>query len=219
MTVALHKASPKPPEITTDAWVSADWAEFARLLDEPSYEAGRFYYDAGKLRIEMAALGPAHAADNSILSNVVTLFGTLKTIGIKELTNASFIKKGLRGCQPDTAFYVGADLPQLPRDNAPIDADLYGSLQLVIEIGSTTFRDDIGSKRLLYEQFGVLEYWVVNVAEGEVLAFAMRDGGSARVEVSQVLPGLEMAMVEEALKRGKAEDDGAINRWLIEQFS
>ena len=47
----------------------------------------------------------------------------------------------------------------------------------------------------------------------------MRDGGSARVEVSQVLPGLEMVTVEEALKRGKAEDNGAINRWLIEQFS
>ena len=54
---------------------------------------------------------------------------------------------------------------------------MHGAPQLVIEIGSTTFRDDIGSKRLLYEQFGVLEYWVVNVAEGEVFAFAMRDGG------------------------------------------
>lgn len=43
--------------------------------------------------------------------------------------------------------------------------------------------------------------------------------GGARVEVSKALPGLEMAMVEEALTRGKAEDDGAINRWLIEQFS
>ena len=27
-----------------------------------------------------------------------------------------------------------------------------------------------------------------------------------------------MATVEEALKRGKAEEDGAINRWLIEQL-
>ncbi len=88
-----------------------------------------------------------------------------------------------------------------------------------MEIGSTTFRDDIGSKRLLYEQFGALEYWVVNVEKGEVFAFAMRDGGSARVVVSQVLPGLEMATVEAALKRGKTEDDGAINRWLIEQFN
>ncbi len=66
---------------------------------------------------------------------------------------------------------------------------------------------------------GTVEYWVVNVAEGEVFAFGMRDGGSARIEVSQVLPGLAMATVEEALKRGKTEEDGAINRWLIEQFS
>lgn len=218
MAIALTKSSTQPPEITTDAWVGASWATFAQLLDEPRFEAGRFYYDCGNLRIEMAALGPAHGADNSILSNVVTLFGTLKTIRVKGLTNTSFIKPGLRGCQPDVAFYVGAEFGELPRDNSPVDVDVYGAPQLVVEIGSTTFRDDIGSKRLLYEQFGALEYWVVNVEKGEVFAFAMRDGGSARVEVSQVLPGLEMATVEAALKRGKTEDDGAINRWLIEQF-
>lgn len=46
----------------------------------------------------------------------------------------------------------------------------------------------------------------------------MRDGGRARGEISQVLLGQEMATVEAALKRGKTEDDGAINRWLIELF-
>lgn len=37
--------------------------------------------------------------------------------------------------------------------------------------------------------------------------------------VSEVLPGLEIGVVEEALNRIQDEEDGAINRWLIEKFS
>lgn len=83
-----------------------------------------------------------------------------------KIIQKSFIKPSLRGCQPDLAFYVGAGFGELSRDNSPVDVDVYGAPQLVVEIGSTKFRDDIGSKRLLYEQFGALEYWVVNVVRG-----------------------------------------------------
>jgi len=33
------------------------------------------------------------------------------------------------------------------------------------------------------------------------------------------LPGLAIALVEEALQRSQTEDDGEINRWLIQVFS
>ena len=37
--------------------------------------------------------------------------------------------------------------------------------------------------------------------------------------VSEVLPGLDVRLVEEALNRSQNEEDGAIDRWLIEQFN
>ena len=74
-----------------------------------------------------------------------------------------------------------------------------------------------GHSRLnAYEWLGVAEYWVVNVAERRVIAFAVEGNRSGEVAVSGVLPGLEIALVEEALRRSETEDDTALMRWLME---
>jgi Uma2 family endonuclease len=210
-----------PPAIAlipfpVDTWVKGDWDDFLARVSDPAYEEGRFYYQDGYLRIEMAALEPAHAHDNSILSNVVTLYATLRGIRFREYTNCSFWKLGVKASQPDTAFYLGANVPFPPRSNQVVDVSLHGAPTLVIEIGSTSFKDDLGGKRLLYEQLGVLEYWVVDVAEAKVYAFEVNQGWSGRIQDSKVLPGLAIALVEETLNRSQTEDDGTVNRWLLD---
>ncbi|NEP19414.1 MAG: hypothetical protein F6J97_21405 [Leptolyngbya sp. SIO4C1] len=57
------------------------------------------------------------------------------------------------------------------------------------------------------------------MAAGQVIAFSIKAGRSGEIRTSQVLPGLMMDVVEAAPKRGQTEDDGAINRWLLEIFS
>ena len=96
--------------------------------------------------------------------------------------------------------------------------DTYGIPQLVIEVAASSLSEDLGSKRLLYERLDVDEYWVVNVATSDVIAFSVADGRSGEIRESTVLPGLKIKAVEEALRRSQSEDDGAINRWLIKQF-
>ncbi|MEE3719993.1 Uma2 family endonuclease [Tumidithrix elongata RA019] len=86
-------------------------------------------------------------------------------------------------------------------------------------MSSTTIQDDLGYKRLLYERLDVREYWVVDAHKAEVFAFAIADGGSGRITRSQVLEGLEISTVEEALQRSQSEDDGAIARWLLQTFN
>jgi hypothetical protein len=54
------------------------------------------------------------------------------------------------------------------------------------------------------------------VAERQAIAFAVEEGRSGEVAVSGVLPGLEVALVEEALRRSETEDDTALMRWLME---
>jgi Uma2 family endonuclease len=80
-------------------------------------------------------------------------------------------------------------------------------------------QDDLGYKRLLYERLGIPEYWVVNAQTSEVFAFTIADRRSGIVERSQVLEGLEIATVQEALKRSQTEDDGVIARWLLQTFT
>jgi len=205
--------------LTTDTWVRASWEEFLALADRLEQQKGRFYYDDGCMRIEMAAVGPIHGRDNSVVARTISLFATVKSIRIVEYTNTSFRKARVRECQPDSSFYIGADFRLPPRTNSPVDVNQYDPPTLVIKIASTTLSDDLGRKRLLYERLGVREYWVVDVSTNEAIAFEMLDGGSRQIQDSKVLEGLKIATVEEALRRSQTEDDGAINRWLLQTFS
>ncbi|MGB3613601.1 MAG: Uma2 family endonuclease [Elainellaceae cyanobacterium] len=200
----------------TDTWVKATWETFAATTDEPRYQEGREYFDNGYMRIEMAPLGAGHGRQNTVISQLVSIFGMVRNLRIAGFTNCSFYKAGALGCQPDIAFYVGADFQLPPQDNAPVDVTVFGPPTLAIEIGASSFRDDLGTKRLLYERLGVAEYWVVNVAEREVIAFAIANNRSGEIQTSEVLPGLELTLVEEALQRSQTEDDSTLMRWLVE---
>lgn len=212
---------PESQPFVTDTWVKASWDEFIALADQPESEPSRFYYDDGCMRIEMAAVGPIHGRGHSVVARAVSLFATVKTIRIVEYTNTSFRKAGVRECQPDSSFYIGAEFQLPPRTNSPVDVDLYDPPTLVIEVASTTLNDendDLGRKRLLYERLGVQEYWVVDGDGAAVIAFEVFDGGSRQIQTSTVLPGLAIATIEAALQRSQTEEDGAMNRWLLQTF-
>lgn len=212
-------AVPVTQNWVTDTWVKASWEEFVALADAPDLEKARFYYDTDSMRIETIPIGSGHGRDNTLLSQTVSLYGALKNIRMVGLTNSSFRKQGVWECQPDIAFYIGAAFRIPPKTSKPIDVGEYGVPDLVIEIASTTLSDDIGRKRLLYERLGIKEYWVVDGDRNEVMAFAVADGGSRQIRASQVLPGLEMALIEAALKRSQTQEDGEINRWLLQVFN
>lgn len=209
-----------PQNLTTDTWVRATWAEFLRLCDRAELEHARFYYDAGWMRIETMPVGSGHSQDNTLLSQAVSLFGMVKNIRLKGFTNGSFRRAGIRECQPDLAFYIDADIPNPfpPKTTEPIAVETYGAPSLVIEIAASTLNDDLGQKRLLYERLAVREYWVVDVQNAMITAFAIVDGGSRQITESQVLPGLVLSTVEEALRRSQTEDDTDVSRWLMQQF-
>lgn len=208
------------PDLVMDQWVKANWEEFITLSNNPIYaDTHRFYYDLDAMRIEMVPIGPWHGRDNSIVAKTISLFATLKNIRIVELTNTSFQKTGVRECQPDSSFYIGSTFQLPPRNNSPVNLNESDPPSLAVEIGSTSLSDDLGAKRLLYERLGIKEYWVVNVAAGQVIAFEIIDGRSGQIQVSRVLEGLQISLVEEALRRSQTQDDGEINRWLIQVFS
>ncbi|MCU0544489.1 MAG: Uma2 family endonuclease [Oscillatoriaceae cyanobacterium Prado104] len=206
--------------LETDVWVRATWEEFLAFAGNSACEKGKFYYYEEQMRVEMSPVGPSHGRQNSIIPYAVILFATFGNIQVVQFANTSFRKAGLREFQPDLAYYIGSGLRVPPDDNnSPINLDLYDPPSLVVEIGASSFNDDLGVKRLLYEQAGIREYWVNNANRRSLVAFVINNEGSGRIHQSQVLPGLEIAVVEEALHRSQTEDDAAINRWLIQTFS
>jgi hypothetical protein len=60
---------------------------------------------------------------------------------------------------------------------------------------------------------------VVDVRQSKVIAFEISEERSGQIRGSKVLPGLLMDVVEEALKRSQTEDDGTVNRWLLQTFT
>ena len=223
-------AKTQPPTKTTppsNTWINATWEEFVAIADDPAHEKATCYYYDNQMRIETMGVGPDHAVDNGILHTAIVLYCTLKSIALRGLINASYRKSGSQEAQPDASYYVNENALLVPQGNTIIDLETYPAPDLVIEVSATSLNDDLGVKRLLYEELGVREYWVVNVETAQILAFKILVSeatspeyrGSQRITHSNVLPGLKIATFETALAARKTQDDSQIMATLMTEFS
>jgi len=202
----------------TDSWVLATWDEYINQLNDPIYQQAKGYYYKGHMRIEMSPVSFDHAQDHIIIIFAVNLFVALKQIPATGLDTATFRKIGVRECQPDVAYYLGENAKAIPSGTGIVNLDQYPAPNLVIEIARSSLLDDLGTKRSLYEELGVNEYWVVDVQKAQLLAYSMTNQGSQRIQVSQVLPGLEVAVLEEALQRSRQTNQAEVGAWLLSRF-
>jgi len=164
-------------------------------------------------------VGANHATINLIISLLVELYCIVRGIPFRGLTNASYRKAGLRECQPDSSFYLGASVNTSPTGREIANLDNYSPPDLVIEIADSSLADDLGMKRLLYEEIQVREYWVVDVSSLEIFAFAIEQNmGSRRVRQSEVLQGLAMSAIAEALHKSQELDHAKLGQWWIEKI-
>lgn len=205
-------------KIATDNWVKATWEEYIQIVENPEYEKARCYYYNGELRIEMSALGHDHGCDNTIAALAVNLFCIIRGIPVKVITNTSYRKTNLREAQPDVSCYIGDNAQVVPWGTSIINLDNYPPPDLAIEVASTSLLDDLGQKRLLYEDLNVKEYWIVDVENVRIIAFSIADGGSKRITSSGVLPGLQMSVLEEALQLSRTQDQSQVGAWLMAGF-
>ena len=211
----MNKTQTKPP---TDTWITAAWQEYIQTIEDPSYEKAKTYYNNGKFRIEMSPLGNDHGTDHMIITTTVNLFGMAKNIKVDGKDNCTYRKTGFREAQPDASFYIGENANVVPRKTSIINLDIYPPPNLVIEVANTSLADDKGEKRLLYEAMNVSEYWIVDVQKVEIIAFTIANGGSQRINQSQVLPGLAISLLEEALQRTSQENQTLVYTCLFSQF-
>lgn len=205
-------------QVPTDIWVKASWEEYLEAIATPTYEKAKSYYHDGRFRIEMSPVGNPHARDHAIIIHAVVLHAGLKGIDLNSFDNCTYRKAGDSEAQPDASFYIGNQANAIPGDTAIVDLDRYPAPTLAIEVAYTSLADDKGEKRLLYESLGVWEYWIVDVQNVQVIAFAVENQGSRRIRQSQVLPGLEMAMLEAAFQRCRQTNHAQVGAWLLQQW-
>jgi Uma2 family endonuclease len=202
----------------TNAWIKSDWENYITAIDSPEHEKHQGYYYNGYMRIEDMPTGADHASDNGLIYLAITLFCMVKGIPLQGLIGCSYRKTGIRECQPDISYYIGDRANLSPTGKSVVNLDEQAIPNLVIEISNTTLEDDLGAKRLLYEEMGVAEYWVVDVQNSQVYAFTTIDRGSKRIDTSLVLPELSIATITEALNLSKEQDQSQIGKWLMTEF-
>jgi Uma2 family endonuclease len=205
-------------QITLDTWIPAKWEDFLQIIDDPTNGKLKAYYYHHHMRLEMLPVGFDHSKDHSLLMMVIHLFGILHNLPLNLLDNCSFRKVGIKEFQPDIAAYIGKRSKIIPSGTNIVNLNQYETPDLVIEIAKTSLLDDIGTKRSLYESLDIKEYWVVDVENCQIIAYTLESNGSYQIQSSQVFLGLDLAILEEALRKSRQEDQSAVGRWLMTQF-
>lgn len=202
-----------------DTWISATWEEHITAVENVKLEKTKSYYHDGEFRIEMTPVGPDHAYDNGIIVILINLYSIKKNLPTKLLLNCSYRKTGIRECQPDISYYIGQNISLAPQGSSVVDLDSNSPPDLVIEIANTSVTDDLGKKRLLYEEIKVKEYWVVDVSKSQIIAFQiLNDKGSQRINKSQILLELDIFLIETALKCSRQQDNTQVANWFMSQI-
>ncbi|RMF65712.1 MAG: Uma2 family endonuclease [Cyanobacteria bacterium J069] len=171
------------------------------------------------MRLETMEGGAVHASAYSILLLTLALWCCAKEVAVVGLVNCSYRKAGVREAQLDISYYVGDRAALAPQGRTIANLDDTPPPDLAIEIADSSLADDLGTKRLLYEELNVAEYWVVDVATCQIIAFQIADQGSRRITISQVLLGLALPLLQEALELSKQFDDSQVGLTQLGDFS
>ena len=213
LSKSMSKLQTKMP---TETWVAATWDEYLEALENPIYEKAKGYYYQQQLRIEMESVGANHADNNGIVILLVNLWGIARGIPLKVLVNCSYRQQGIKEAQPDISYYIGDRVKYAPTGNKVVNLDNNQPPDLAIEIAVSSLIDDLGPKRMLYEDLGVAEYWVVDVEKAAITAFEIiANRGSKRIDESLVLPGLKMSLLTEALGRSCETNNTEVASWFL----
>jgi Uma2 family endonuclease len=205
--------------IPSDTWIPATWEDYLRALEDPNHEKSKGYYSNGRMRLEMQqAVGFDHSQDHGVISGAIYLYGILKGIAFTALDNCSFRKSGYAEFQPDLAYYVGTNAKVIPSGTNIVNLDQYPVPDLVIEVAKSSLLDDRTVKRVLYEDMGIAEYWIVNVETAEIVAYQMSDRGSHQIDDSLIFPGLAISILNQALQQSRTLDQSQVGAWLMAQF-
>lgn len=219
MTAIVVQEKIEEQDVVANSWIPVTWEKFLEISQAQENSTAKFYYYLGSYYKEMG-VGADHAFVNDLIGFLVNLYSVIAKISIRGYMNCSYRKAGIRECQPDISYYVGDRAQNAPQSSAIVDLDQSLPPDLVIEIADSFLGYDLGAKRMLYEEVPAKEYWVIDVQNMQIIAFRiLNSAGSEHIRESVVLPGLELNLLEEALRRSTEMDNSQVGAWFMEQIA
>jgi Uma2 family endonuclease len=217
MTLSLEKPhSPTSPQQQHNA----TWQDYVDVRDGDS-DWQKIAFNQGWLWVDMGTEGPNHASFSDLLTMLFGFWALLNPeVSLQSYGRCLIERPEIKACAPDLVLYKGDDFPRWqPGEPRRILLSQHRLPDLVGEIADTSLSVDLDEQKQLYAQLGIREYWVIDVKGLRLFGFGLTPTGLYQpIEISQVLDGLQLALVEQALERLTTETNTAAAKWFMQQL-
>jgi Uma2 family endonuclease len=218
MTISLEKSS---QSATILQQRHATWQDYLKVRDSSEINWQKIAFYNGWLWVDMGNIGPNHARFCDLLTAIFFVWVFLHPDSVLESFGGCLIENpDTHACAPDLVLYQGENIPKWqPGEQCRIELSRHRLPDLVGEIADTTLGIDLDEQKQLYASLGIAEYWVIDVKGLRLFAFGLNATGVyEEIEVSQVLTGLPIALIEQTLDRLTQETNTAAANWLMQQL-
>ncbi len=219
MTIALEQKSSIVASLPRR---HATWQDYMAIRDDDTLDWQKIAFHQGWLWVDMGTEGPNHSG----LSDFITMMFGFWAFLHPETPFQSYGRCLLElpethACAPDLVLYKGDNIPRWQSgEPRRIDFKRDRLPDLVGEIADTSLSLDLDEQKRLYASLGIAEYWVIDVKGQRLFAFGLTAAGEyAPIASSQVLTGLSIDLVEQALDRLATETNTSAANGLMQQLS
>lgn len=234
MTLSLEKSSQSS---TIFQQRNATWQDYVKLRDSTEIDWRKIAFHKGWLWADMGTEGPGHASFSDLMTAIFFVWAFLHPdVALQSYGRCLLELPETHACAPDLVLYKGENIPKwkpgeprrirLNRDREALEGRHREALEgrhripdLVGEIADTSLSLDLDEQKQLYASLGIAEYWVIDVKGMRLFAFGLIETDAYEtLQVSQVLTGLPIALVEQTLERLATETNTAAANWLMQQL-
>jgi Uma2 family endonuclease len=221
MTLSIDRI-PTSESRSMPQWESMTWDEYEQWRDGPTSKTAQWYFDRNLfLMRDTAWEGMNHAQVKDLFIVLISLWCMAHSDRFAQSMSGALLEKpGLRAASPDLVLYVGSGCPKWqPGETRRIDLHRWRVPDLVGEVADTTLASDLDEMKQIYAALEIPEYWVIDVQGRRVLMFGLVRGKYQEMEASGLMPGVTIALLEEALLRWTNETNISAAAWFMQQIS
>lgn len=198
------------------------WSEYEQWRDGMTSKTAQWYFNRNLFLVrDMGWEGVNHAEVKDLFVLLTSLwFMVHPNQKARSFGGGLLERSGLQAAAPDLLLYVGDGAPRWKSgETRRIDLDQWRVPNWVGEISDTTLASDLHEMKEIYAAIGVPEYWVIDIQGKRVLMFILDGTRYQQVEVSSVMVGLRVEVLDQALERWNQEEGIEIGNWFMQQIS
>jgi Uma2 family endonuclease len=217
MTLSVEKSGQPFPILQRR---DASWQDYVSVRDSAEIDWRKIVFYKGWLWVDMDKEGPSHSRFSDLMTIIFGFWAFLHPdLKLESFGHCLIEKPDTDACAPDLVLYKGDNIPSWqPGEPRRIELTRHRLPDLVGEISDTTLNIDLDEQKQLYASLGIPEYWVIDVKGMRLFAFVLKEGVYEISQSSQVLTGLPIALLEQALERLAEETNTAAASWLMQQL-